>query len=110
MIEATPCVHNARTRYTTGFHCNDCNTFFSKDSPTYRSGELISSLGMVLHNINAELGRAGKEYDQEVLAMRDRVGIGVKHDDYEGLIADAMVVIRKHGKDEESASTTLGGK
>jgi len=54
------CNHKARIRYTHGFYCEDCNTFFDKDSPTYRADALLSSIWMVLHNINAESHRAKK--------------------------------------------------
>ena len=59
------CIHNARCRYLHGYYCEDCDTFFHKDSDTYRSDELLQSIWMVLHNINVDLSRAGKEKDIE---------------------------------------------
>lgn len=103
------CRHNARCRYTHGFYCEDCHTFFSKDSPTYRSDELLSSIWMVLHNINAELGQADKEPIEEVTELADRIGIGIKHDNYEELITEAEKLMVKYGKNSESASFTLTG-
>lgn len=109
MENKNECRHNARCRYTDGFFCEDCGTWFSKDSPTYRNGELLSDIWMVLHNINAELGQAGKEYIEEITKLTDRIGIGIKHENYEELIAEAEKLMSKYGKNSESASFVLGG-
>jgi len=103
------CRHNDRCRYTTGFYCHDCDTFFDKDSDTYRSGELLSSLWMVLHNINVQRYRDGLEPDEEVSRMVDKIGIGEKHDDYESIIAEAEVIMSLHGVGADSASVELCG-
>jgi len=102
-----PCRHNARCRYTHGFFCEDCNTFFPKDSPTYRSSELLSDIWMVLHNINADLGQSGESHIEEIAELADRIGIGVKHENYEKLIAEAEKLMAKYGKNSESASFVL---
>ena len=90
------CTHNQRCRYAHGFFCEDCNTFFARNSATYRSGELLRSIWMVLNNINATSLQSGGPGVQEALAMRDKIGIGTRHDDYEALIAEAEVVMAKH--------------
>lgn len=101
------CIHNNRSRYTHGFHCEDCNTFFPKNSSTYRSGELLRSLWIVLHNINVL--RYGKNLpeDIEVTEMKNKIGIKLEHIDYEGIISEAEKIISKYGKNAESATIIL---
>lgn len=101
------CKHNDRTRYTTGFHCNDCNTFFSKNSPTYRSDELLSTIWMVLWNINVERRRAKQDISSKITTMLDKIGIGIKHNNYEELITEATFIMNRFGKNSESANITL---
>jgi len=101
------CRHNARCRYTHGFFCEDCCTFFGKDSPTYRSDELLSTLWCVMHNINTESLRGGGGEVVEALAMRDRIGIGRKHADYESLVSEAEALMAKYGVTADSATVTL---
>lgn len=91
------CAHNQICRYTHGFHCEDCNTFFPKDSPTYRSSQLLSSIWMVLHNLQKP----------DADAMRDKIGIGEKHENYEALIAEAEVIMAKYKVNSDSATFTL---
>jgi len=103
------CIHNHRCRYTDGFYCEDCNTFFGKDTPTYRSGELLSSIWMVLHNINVDRVRAGNVVDVDVLSLKDEIGIGIgkKHENFEELISKAEIIMTNHLKNSNSASITL---
>lgn len=103
------CIHNARCRYHDGFLCEDCKTFFGKDSPTYRSDELLSSIWMVLNNINADRHRAGLESLEDVAKLKEEIGIGKKHDNYEDIISRAEIIMAKHGKNSGSASMTLDG-
>ena len=44
------CRHNNRTRYKTGFYCNDCKTYFDENSEIYKLSEGLSNLWCVLHN------------------------------------------------------------
>ena len=99
--------HNSRCRYTDGFFCEDCNTFFHKDSPTYRGGELLSSIHMVIGNIKSDFIIAKSPVPQEIDGMLDKIGIGVVHENYEELIAEAELIMTKYGKTSESASVTL---
>ncbi len=101
------CIHNDRERYTHGYHCHDCDTFFHKDSPTYRSSELLSSIWMVLHNINVDLVRAGKESDTNITKMKDRIGISQDHKDYEEIIKESEILMAKYSKTSESANMVL---
>lgn len=101
------CKHNQRCRYTYGFYCEDCDTFFSKDSTTYRKDELMSNLWGALHNINAERGQNKIAHLKEVHEMKEKIGIGVMHENYEGLIEESLTILKKHGKDENSATLTL---
>ena len=101
------CVHNVRCRYTDGFYCKDCGTFFSKDSATFRSDELLSSIWMVLHNINAERCRDGLVPLGDVADLKDEIGIGKSHANYEDIIRRAELVMTKYGKNSGSASVTL---
>ena len=101
------CDHNHRCRYTHGFYCEDCNKFFPISSPTYRSDELLSTLWMVMHNINADSIQKGGPEIKDALAMRDKIGINIKHDDYEKLIDEAEVVMKRHGASKDSATLVL---
>ena len=101
------CIHNQRCRYTHGFYCEDCETFFDKDSSTYRSGELLSSIWMTLHNINVALVRSGKDANAVITAMRDKIGIDIEHDNYEELITEAEFVMARHGVNSESCAVVL---
>ena len=97
------CRHNQKHHYTHGFLCEDCNTFFPKESDVYRSSTLLDDIWMVLNNISVDKYIDGKGQDMEALEMRDKIGIGVKHDDYESLIAEAEVIMDKNGVNAASA-------
>ncbi len=101
------CKHNQRCRYTHGFFCENCSTFFDKASATYRSGELLSSIWMVLHNISVGSRRAGGGDDAEVAAMLEKIGIGKSHENHEELIAEAEEIMEKYGVDSDSAMMRL---
>ena len=101
------CRHNNRYRWTNGFHCRDCDTFFPKDSSTYRSDELLCSIWMVLNNINVELGRAGEAIDQEVAEMKELIGIDKIHNNYEDLISQAEIVMERYKKTADSATIPI---
>ena len=106
-LKETACSHNHRCRYTHGFYCEDCNEFFPKKSATYRSGEYMSSLWMACHNVNAKALQAGLPEVLEAIEMRDKIGIGQKHENYEELITEAEAFLAKHGKDGDSAEVIL---
>jgi len=101
------CIHDARTRGTEGFFCRDCDQYFHKDSPTYRSGELLSSLWMALNNISVGSFRAGKGDIREALDMKAKIGIGVAHDNYEDLISEAEGLLAKYGRDVNEAYVVI---
>lgn len=103
------CIHNQRMRYTHGYYCEDCKTFFGKNTPTYRSTEMLSDIWMVLNNINVDLYREGKEKDEDVTALKERIGINKRHEDYEDIIREAELLMAKYAKDSESASIELRG-
>ena len=48
------CKHNNRTRFKTGFYCNDCQTYFDEDSEVYKLSEGLSNLWCVLHNYTCD--------------------------------------------------------
>lgn len=100
--------HNQRTRYTHGFLCEDCNRWFGYNTPVYRELELLSSVYMVLSNINVDLIREGLSKDKEVTDLMNRIGISKDHShDFEELIYESQILMFKHGKNENSASFTL---
>lgn len=102
------CIHNQRSRYTSGYYCRDCRVFFDANSPTYRSGELLDSIWMVLNNINAERVRAKEPKIKEVADLKEEIGIGLKHKNYEDIIQRAEIVMSKYGKNSESAVVMIG--
>lgn len=101
------CSHNQRNRFTHGFYCKDCSKFFSKESAVYMSNEFLSTLWCALHNINAESICNGGPQINNVIAMRDKIGIGIKHDNYEDLIAEAEAMLSKYGTTADSAIMEL---
>ena len=106
-VSKIKCEHNARCRYTTGFYCEDCNIFFNKDSPTYRSGELLSSIWMTLHNIGCDFIRKGKDKPTDIVGILDEIGIGEKHENYEEIIARSEVVMKKYAANTDDATVVL---
>lgn len=107
MSTTTPCVHNHRIRFTHGFLCDDCDTFFPKESEVYRSDEYLSDLWMACHNVNVEAQRSGNPEVVEAVEMRDKIGIGKHHYNYEDIISEAEAFLAKHGSHGESAIVTL---
>ena len=107
IIIECPTNHNSRCRYADGFHCNDCGEFFDEDSPTYRSGELLMSIYMVLHNISADIRRNNKEPDEVLQGMMDKIGIGIEHENYEDLITEAEVIMERYNKNSNSSSVRI---
>ena len=101
------CIHNDCSMYAHGFYCHDCGKFFHINSPTYRSTKLLTSIWMVLHNINVELYRSKRPRDIEVTKMKNKIGIGLRHDNYEELIAEAEVIMNKYNKTAKSASILI---
>lgn len=102
------CRHNHRGRYTHGYLCEDCRQFFPRDSATYRSTELLSTLWMVLHNIDASSQQKGGSPCPDAIEMRDRIDPkGGPPANYEELIAEAEVIMKKYGVNEHSASVIL---
>lgn len=61
-----------------------------------------------MHNINVYSRRAGKGDIKEVLNMREKIGIGICHENYEQIIEEAEILMRKYGEDENSANMVLG--
>lgn len=100
----TECIHNVRCRYTNGFYCEDCNTFFSRESKTYRSNELLSSIWMVLHNLYID------NKDKELLVMKQKIGIGIKHKNYEELINESEILMQKYNVNSKSAYLEIQSK
>jgi len=103
------CRHNHRCRYTHGYLCEDCRQFFPRDSVTYRSTELLSSLWMVLHNLDASSQQKGGPPRLDAITVRDKLNIGGEFDpDYEALIAEAEAVMKKYGVNDRSADVPIG--
>lgn len=46
--------HNHRCRYTSGFYCEDCETFYDKDSEDWQRYELPGIIWDSLHNLGAD--------------------------------------------------------
>lgn len=101
------CDHRHRCRYTDGFYCEDCKTFFRKDSPTYRSDELLSDIEMTLGNITCDLMRDKMPPDLEIEQIRDKINSKRFHDDYEAIIADAEKIMSRYGKNANSCTIIL---
>lgn len=109
----TECIHNQRCRYTHGYYCEDCGTFFPKDSEVYKQTELPWDLSMALHNIDAERQQA--EYGDgpmigvpecRELADRVRNARGRMTDE---LIAECEAMLAKYGRNRDSAAFEIGG-
>lgn len=105
------CTHKHITRYDTGFYCNDCNLFFEKNSQTYRSTELLSTLWMILHNINAKRSQNGLCKIDEVTQMKEKIGLDkekyASFEDYEVIISEAELIIEKYNIYNNTATMTM---
>ena len=62
---------------------------------------------MVLHNINAASRRLGNGDICEIIEMRDKIGIGVMHTNYEELIQEATVLMTEYDKTAESSTKVM---
>lgn len=104
------CDHSgALTRFTTGTRCDECNIYFSKDSEVYRRIWMLSSIWMVLNNINVGRRRSGQGTDLDVQDMMNEIGIGKNHDNnYNDLIIKAEPLMAKYKENADSASLTVG--
>ncbi len=107
MAENKNCNHNQKCRYTDGFYCEQCNKFFTEDSDVYRSSELLSTLWMVLHNVNVSLTREGKEKSKRIIKLLDAIGIGQKHENYEELISECETLLKEFNVHKNSANFIL---
>lgn len=103
------CIHNARSRYTHGYHCRDCDTFFPCESSTYRKTEYMTSLWMALHNLEVRYQNSKLPLPDDVRNIKEKIGIGEVHEDYETLIAEAEAVLRSHSASVESIYVELKG-
>lgn len=57
--------HNNRCRYTHGFKCEDCGTFFPIESIGYKRHEYPSTLWMAIWNYRAGITRKGGHVDEK---------------------------------------------
>lgn len=64
--QAAECPHRHRCRFVHGYLCEDCRSFFPRESETYRRTEWPDELSMVLHNINVQIVREGGERIPEI--------------------------------------------
>jgi len=103
--------HSRQCRYTDGFFCYDCNTFFPAASPTYRRHEEIGTLNMVIHNIGAACHREKKPRPPEINVFHDRAEhkavLAMTDEEVEALIADQLVFIHAQGETADSATVVL---
>lgn len=67
--------HNQRTRYTTGYQCNECGMWVAKDSDEYQITERVSDCQIALHNIQAWCRRNDKEVPDVVKKLDSRVEV-----------------------------------
>lgn len=64
--------HNQRCRYSNGYHCDDCNNFFDKDSEEYLRTEGLDSYYLSIYNITACFHREKEELPQDVVDLSDQ--------------------------------------
>jgi len=57
----------------------------------------------------ASKASSGGQRIDDVIAMRDKIGIGVKHDNYEDLIVEAEKMLLKYKTTADSAVLILSG-
>ncbi len=58
--------HNQGTRYTHGFHCEDCDTFFPKESEEYIRTKEFFLFEFWIHNIGVHYGRLNIKKPKEL--------------------------------------------
>ena len=101
------CAHDHKFRYSDGFYCENCDQFFHKDSPTYPGSELLSTLWLALHNLNAQRSMAGLTQAEDAEEMMDKIGTGTIHEHPEFLIRGARAILKRYEFDEESIYVAL---
>ena len=101
-------IHNNRTRYSSGYYCRDCDTFFPKSGPTFQRTEYLTDLWMALHNINAIRLQKKLEELPDVKAARDAIGLGPNRvGDYRELIKLAEETLARYQVKPDAAVRTL---
>lgn len=98
-----PCRHSHRCRYGDGFKCEDCGRFIERSSPEYRRDEEMSNAWCELHNLPIH----HPESAIEATSLRDEIGIGIDHDNYEELLSRAQSLLSKYGRDFDTSVVTL---
>lgn len=94
---STPhCTHENQCLYTHDFFCEDCGSFFPKDSATYRRHVHLTDLRLECHNVSARSWQASKVIVPEALALADKISAAGAPDNYEELIAEAESFLAKY--------------
>lgn len=62
--------HNHRCRYSNGFYCEDCKTFYDENSHDYICSEMLSSCWMGIHNCTVDYVCAEKEDETPLELVR----------------------------------------
>ena len=91
--------HNNRCRYITGFYCEDCETLFPEDSPTFIRYELPANLRMAVWNVGADYVRAGHERPVEVSVLCEQLHELEKESDpkvREAILNAAYIFLHNH--------------
>jgi hypothetical protein len=87
-----PYPHNQRCRYTHGFQCDDCNTFFPRESEEYIRTEEFPNFDISIHNMKAYFYRAKMEIPQEVLDLETRIKEAQKLNCYDIPMEEIMAI------------------
>ena len=108
--------HNKRYRTTAGFHCEDCDIFFSKESEDYIRTELVDSMYFSCWNIRADFVRQGKDVPTSVSFMLNKIDVhknlipfSIPFAEVKKLISDAKGLITEHTTYGEHLHTVVIG-
>lgn len=93
--------HNQRCRYTTGFYCNDCGSFFPRESEEYLRTEALSSYDMSIHNLGVYFSIGNIELPQDLIDLRSQFDKLNNKNCYEVPIEEIQSMISNYNLVEE---------
>jgi hypothetical protein len=99
--------HNQRLRYETGYHCDDCNNFFDKDSEEYLRTEALNNYDSLIHNIGVYFHRENTEQPQDVIDLRNKFGILYNKNCYEVPMEEIQSLITNYNVIKEKYKSII---
>ncbi len=97
--------HNHRCRFTGGFYCRDCSTFFGLDTEDYIRTERVVEIYLSCRNLRAFYIQKSLDVPSSLSMMIDRLSahmtpnpFSMPLEEVKRLISDALAVINEHSQ------------